>query len=671
MKAKFIITLCLALSGADSFGHDQNVHRAITANAEASAYVHSSAYADFLNTISSDFPRLSQPNQPRSATNSIIKGSNNEDFKQDEDPIGGYRSLNHFYDPLDTTTYDKGLSDSPPDRREMVGINSFKWGSVSNSVGYNFPGDIWPLNFGRNVNTSNIWSWPNARGYEWLGLTATNQIQRQTNLDNMFRAVGQVMHLLEDTTQPQHVRNEQHLDSLGKIAWESPIEDWGNANVANLNYGDGSMLDWRGAGFTKLEDFWDRHLYNGSSSAALNADNNENPNGGLNTLGLAEWCNGNFLGARHLYAEYYQTNDIRYYPYPSRNTSTDYKQTSVNLALGIQPLILKNGPQGQAIYLNKTGDGVTFPDQSRFDYFGAKFPHFGMITINDNNVLSNYHNVFIPKAVQYSAGLLDYFFRGTLASTIISNTLQYTTLVINTSGQSFSNGTFYIYEDDTNAVRTLVTQTNLSGTLANNNGITMIFSNATLSTNNLVVVYQGTIGTDPVESGISLAVGALNLVWHSSFEFGAVNSTIEAGNHLPEGWVVDFGDVDLVVGAADGTAYDGNWFVDLNGWVPGGISTDVATIPGQSYTLGFAYARNPGSQDEDIVPQAQILANGNLLGTVAPDDMNDWDTRADLDWHTASYVFTATSALTHLTFQSFDTDGASGVLLDAVSLTPN
>lgn len=67
------------------------------------------------------------------------------------------------------------------------------------------------------INTSNTWSWQNARGYEWLGLTATNQLARQTNLDNMFRAVGQVMHLLEDTTQPQHVRNETIFNDNSKL----------------------------------------------------------------------------------------------------------------------------------------------------------------------------------------------------------------------------------------------------------------------------------------------------------------------------------------------------------------------------------------------------------------------------------------------------------------------
>jgi len=144
-------------------------------------------------------------------------------FEEDDGPKdllnggGGYRSLNHFYDPLGTTSYGKGLSDgifsgSGPigDKRELIGNNSFAWGSISNCAGINFLGE---LRLGKNVNTTNIWSWPNARGYEWLGLTATNQSERQANLDNMFRAVGQVMHLLEDTTQPQHVRNEQYLDN--------------------------------------------------------------------------------------------------------------------------------------------------------------------------------------------------------------------------------------------------------------------------------------------------------------------------------------------------------------------------------------------------------------------------------------------------------------------------
>ncbi|HEX3856072.1 MAG TPA: hypothetical protein VHY30_02110 [Verrucomicrobiae bacterium] len=299
-KLKHVLAFGLGLSAYVAFGHDVAVHQAITYNAAESAFDDSPAYASFFSAISSDLHLVD-------ATNSMVKGSASEDDPVSPNPPmdgtgGGYRSLNHFYDPL-YASYGRGLSDFPPDFRVLEGTNSFAWASISNCAGVPYDG----------LHPINIWSWQNARDYEWLGLTATNQADRIMNLTNMFRAVGQVMHLLEDTSQPQHVRNEQHLETIPYLnrvvsistLWRSPIEDYGNDHVNQLNYGDGSMLDWRNAGFTKLEDFWDRHKYNGSSSVALTADNNEDPNGGPNTLGLAEWCNGNFLGARHTYAEYF------------------------------------------------------------------------------------------------------------------------------------------------------------------------------------------------------------------------------------------------------------------------------------------------------------------------------------------------------------------------------
>jgi hypothetical protein len=487
-KLKPILIFGLVLSASTMFSHDAPVHRAITINAAESALGASSGYASFFDLISSDLPFVD-------ATNSMVDGSWREDaFNIDE---GGIRSYNHFYDPLDTT-YGKGLSDYPPDIRIIIGNNSFVWASISNCPGLNI---YLPL---PNVNTMNTRSWQNARNKEWLGLTATNQSDRFTALANMFRDVGQVMHLLQDTSQPQHVRNEQHLVNT---PWQSPIEEYGSANVTNLNYQHG-VLDWRGANFTKLEDFWDRHLYNGSSTALNNAEN------GWAQLGLAEWCNGNFLGARHLYAEYYQPGDIEYYPYPSRNMSTDYPQKIANLPSGIQTLTLKNGQQGQAIYVNKTGDGVTYPDISRFTYFGDKFPSFGMMTINDPNVLSNYHNIFIPKAVKYSAGLLDYYFRGTLGLGITNlPDGTYGLYITNTSSQDFQGGSFHLYFD-TNGVRTELTGTNFfSGytrALASGNSIIAVFY-PLASAESYTLVYQGTIGTtggaasDPVDTGMAIA----------------------------------------------------------------------------------------------------------------------------------------------------------------------
>jgi hypothetical protein len=324
------------------------------------------------------------------------------------------------------------------------------------------------------------------------------------------------MHLLQDTSQPQHARNEQHLDVFVteplSTPWRSPIEDYGDKHKEELNY-QHAMLDWKVVGFTKLEDFWDRHMYQ-RSAAALNAETN----GGTSTLGLAEWCNGNFLGARHLYPEYYptKTNDIKYYPYPSRDSSTDYLEKKSHLSSAVHGFTLKNGEPAQAIYLQKTGDGEHMAFHSRFTYFGAKVPYFGMITINDDNVLSNYHALFIPKAVKYSAGLIDYFFRGSLGVSLgarfVNGDLNLG--IANTSGTNLSGGSFRLFYDDENSNRTELTGAdfvpNYPGSLAAGASIIGHFipvSNAV----NYILVYQGTIGTtggsasDPVDDGLAIA----------------------------------------------------------------------------------------------------------------------------------------------------------------------
>ena len=450
MKTKPILfLLSLNLFGVHSFAHDQIVHEAITVNAAESALHNSPGYSSFLSIVSSDLPLFGVT----SATNYLRIGSYDEDYdpdNPDNEKTGGYRSLNHFYDPLDNT-YGKGLSDSVGfsgpgpigDKRRLVGTNSFSWGSISNCIGIDFSG-VTVFGLAQNVDTFNIFSWPNARYYELRGLTAATPLDRQTNLLAMFRAVGQVMHLLEDTSQPQHVRNEQHVDPFVANSWKeqhdpwaSPIEIYGYNHVTNLNFGDGSMLNWSDAGFSKLEDFWDRHLYDGSSSAALIAAET----GGAQ-LGLAEWCNGNFLGDRHKYAEYYSPGDIRYYPFPSRAHSTDFINVKATPSIGVDTYTLKNGQTRQGIYLTKNADGVWINHHTRFTTLGAHFPNALLArstTIRDDNVLKDYHDAFIPKAVQYSAGLLDYFCRGQLGMSIQgsydTNTVIFT--MTNLSSQSF------------------------------------------------------------------------------------------------------------------------------------------------------------------------------------------------------------------------------------------
>ena len=307
---KTVLIVCVGLCARATFGHDIPVHQAITFNAAESAYDESSAYSNFVNVISPDLSYLGS----QGATNAMVNGSGLEDNIDVTGDVGGERSLNHFYDP--TKSPPIGLTDTGwpwPLSSTPLGRDSFSWASLSNETDINASFIHIPLNRG----TYNIWSWQNARGYEWLGLTTATHLERQTNLASMFRAAGQVMHLLEDTSQPQHVRNEQHLDRIPHLKtdlWSrSAIEDYGKKNVTNLNYAHG-MLNWNGAGFTQLKDFWDRSKLSGGATA-LNADY---VSGGASTLGLAEFTSGNFIGQRAIYAEFFPNQgDIHYFAYPA------------------------------------------------------------------------------------------------------------------------------------------------------------------------------------------------------------------------------------------------------------------------------------------------------------------------------------------------------------------
>jgi hypothetical protein len=486
-KLKYILIATLGFRADALFGHEVPVHQTITYHAAASAQSASPAYTNFLNTIRLECDLFA-------ATNSMVEGSARED-----DPVtllptdeGGYRSVNHFYDPLTGL----GLSNIPPDDRPTsgtLGIDSFTWASKNNSPG--------------KFGAYNIWSWQNARDNEWLGLTAAYPSDRHDDLVKMFRAVGQVVHLLEDTSQPQHVRNEQHLVPI----WVSPIEKYGKENLPYLNFQPG-MLPWKADGFTKLEDFWNRHLYAPGNATVL-----ANAEAGGAQLGLAEWCNGNFIGARHTFPEYSTPGKVANYPFPSRDSSTDYNDVKANPAAHITNLGTIEGipVTGNGIYLKKTGDGVTYDHIARVNYLGAKLPNANLkgtpyCTIKDDNVLHDYHYKLIPKAVEYSAGLLDYFFRGRLE---VSDGY-----VFNISGESlaFSGGAFYFYKENSAGIRTLVHTIPLTTVLNSGDGIPITIpetSTSWVSADQVVVVYKGNIGVggggtpnDPVDTDIAIAV---------------------------------------------------------------------------------------------------------------------------------------------------------------------
>ncbi len=78
------------------------------------------------------------------------------------------------------------------------------------------PAPDWALGIqGRDQNGFTLLD---ARDYQVQSLTAPTREARDRNTALLFRALGQVVHLLEDMAQPQHTRNDPHAGCVEFIA---------------------------------------------------------------------------------------------------------------------------------------------------------------------------------------------------------------------------------------------------------------------------------------------------------------------------------------------------------------------------------------------------------------------------------------------------------------------
>ena len=387
--------------------------------------------------------------QPATLKDWLIAGSVDEDAPDT-------RCLAHFYNPLGTHNY---LTDPIP-----VSLrDSFEWASAGTY--------FTPLMGAKPSPGTNQESWVKARDYYYDALTKLAKSDREGNLARTFYALGKVSHLLQDLSEPEHVRNDAHMVNgsetpiIGDLGGITPnarwIENYGRDKISKIiewpELSDVTALDWRSAGFKKMEDFWNRHVYTGNGTD-LDADAS-----GSKLLGLSEFVNGNFLGAD---ASYESSKAEHWFPHPSiaDTNISSYGFHDVFKAFtwedgAVNPA---SGRFRQSFCLKKERSGVIVDKHSLLIYsqlysgriFGIEAsPLFPRTTINAPDVLANYHKIVLPKAIEYTAGLLDYFFRGKLEVEVTwDNTNKlYKLAITNNSSQPFKGGTFTLYTDTDDA----------------------------------------------------------------------------------------------------------------------------------------------------------------------------------------------------------------------------
>ncbi len=169
------------------------------------------------------------------------------------------------------------------------------------------------------------------------------------------------------------------------------------------------------------------------------------------------------------------------------------------------------------------------------------------------------------------------------------------------------------------------------------------------------------------------AVGHANLLTNGSFEDttnfvdqGNDTMSLSVGSTLMPGWTVA-GSHDLAwIGPTNPfglTASDGNYFLDLTGYISGGpfsgVTQTIATHPGATYSLTFDLGSDPTYGVQDGVS----VSAGSVSGTVF-NSTND-GTQHNL-WRSESLSFTATGSSTVISLIGDSGDNYIG--LDNVSV---
>ncbi len=296
--------------------------------------------------------------------------------------IGMARYNNHFHNPLKP------------------------WGSAGlNDLGYTGESSILWAQYGswQAGYIEGDWSWKKTRECYYSALTAKNDIDKQANFAQMFRGLGHQMHLIQDSSVPAHARNDAHpresILGTNPLTGDYYFETWAKKNggivisLALTPISPQVRLDISQYGFVPISQFTDTEQYTGSSpSASL-------------TWGLSEYTNSNFLSDGTIFTENLSSGDGHYFPFPRYNGQC-YELVTEHLSASKNRTYLRKKCEGEPVnhfaaispFYNFLG--IFAPSLQRTAFVLDAAAHF------------DYAALLIPRAVGYSAGLLNYFFRG-------------------------------------------------------------------------------------------------------------------------------------------------------------------------------------------------------------------------------------------------------------------
>jgi len=375
-------------------------------------------------------------------------GATREDFP-------ATRSLNHFHSPLRP------------------------WASAGGLLGQSSV--YWQQNPDQGLGGT--WSWPVARQRLFEFLTLPTPAARAQALADTARALGHVMHMVQDAATPAHTREDSHLIHDG---YEARIEELRGSLDATLRSRFQAFLNASStlpstSIFTPTGDprapvpvarLVDSDRYAGTlPSYSVGAD-----------VGMADYTSGGYVSDDTIFLGF---------ALPRRES------------LGPAVFDPPADTPGARRYFPKTTDGDTV---SHFVAEGALYERLlfrGQLVggfMLDDKVYEDYAARLIPRAVGYSAGLLNYFFRSSFDFNVgvSANDASARLLTISIPPELTAetmDGTFTLYAEDQDGLRSAVAGASITTTLFRGASAQAIFTPVS-SVRAYVLVFRGTLGTE-------------------------------------------------------------------------------------------------------------------------------------------------------------------------------
>ncbi len=288
----------------------------------------------------------------------------------------------------------------------------------------------------------------------YRALVGTDPIARDNDLAQALTLLGHQIHLVQDMAQTAHTRNDIHIKYIGdpeplevhidKVRENNPPRF--NGWLENPIRPDPSLLKRQspsGTAPAPIANLIDST--EGNSWPGLPMDRTD--------VGLAEFTNTNFFSIDTIL----KTDE---FPYPRWESigprDRDYP---------IYPFSVQHYYRRKAV-----GEGrpiTHFVTEGAMGPLLELFPEYHKLTFSlDATVVEDYAAILLPRAVGYSAAMIDYFVRGDLE--LVSTGTKRNPFAVENKSTEEMEGWIEVYSDDEDGYRQLVGRTNTNGALAPN-----------------------------------------------------------------------------------------------------------------------------------------------------------------------------------------------------------